>query len=115
MAINVLRGPQRLAGLPFLAAHTLGDLQARLDRRDLRGADPLNRDELADGRVINSPQPAELTQEQTRVIDCALAGAGVAISQDNREKFSFAKRLGAFGEKFFSRSIFFGPIFDGLV
>jgi hypothetical protein len=54
MMINVFRGPKRLAGLPFLAAHTPGDFQACLNLRDLGGANSLYCGELADRGLVNS-------------------------------------------------------------
>src|SRR5918999_226233 len=79
MMINVFRRPKRLAGLPFLAAHTPGDLKARLNLCDLGRANSLYGGELAGRGLVNSLKPAELVQQQARVIDGALAGAGIAV------------------------------------
>ena len=71
--------------------------------------------DLAEGRLIDAFQPAKLIQQKPRVIDGALAGAGIAVSQDNRQQLGFTERLRALGQKFFPRPIFLGPILDGLI
>src|SRR5688500_2025360 len=115
MLIDVFRCPERLAGLPFLAADAPGDFQTRLDLSDLRGTDAFDLCQLACRSVLNSFEAAEFTQQPASVVERAFACARVAISQNDGEQLGFAERLRALGKEFFSRTIFLGPILDGLI
>ena len=80
MMIDVFGGTERLAGFPFLAADTFGNLETCLQLRDLRRTYAFYFAEFTGGGVVYAFEPAELIKEQPRVVDGALARAGVAVS-----------------------------------
>src|SRR5262245_10181541 len=108
-------GMKWLAGLPFLAADAFADFQASFELRHFGRADAFNSANFTDRCIVDAFETTKLIEQQARVVDGALAGASVAVSENDREQFGFSQRVGTLGEKFFSWPIFFGPIFDGLI
>jgi hypothetical protein len=71
--------------------------------------------EFTDRRLVNASKPIELGQEQTRMVDGALACTRIANSKNDCQEFGVGQGLGTLVEQPFSRPIVFRPILDGLI
>jgi hypothetical protein len=115
MMKDVLGGAKRMAGLPFMVAKAAGDFQCGFELGDFRRTDSFDAGKLAHGGIVDAFKAAESIKQQPGVIDGVLAGAGIAISQDDGEKLRFTQGLSALIEKLFSRPVRLRPLLDGLV